>query len=283
MVSYSGARRWAVSVVLVAATGMAATGCGGSSKSGASGKGDPVAALAAASAVKTVSFELDVAADDLSGKMTGVIDFSAKVRADVTLKPTPSADSPAPAPVRMILDDLTEYMNASAYQGGKNAALFSKALDGKHWVTSESVSKPSEGAGTAGRALVVVALQSDPNLVKALATLFGSGLLKPAGAGHYAGTLDATTLGASKFDDAHRKILAAALEDSNVASENFEVWVGADGLPTEIKFTDQKSDGKKPVQGDVHLTSWGKPVTVTVPAASDAIALTELAKGLPAE
>ncbi|NUR61712.1 MAG: hypothetical protein HOV87_24085 [Catenulispora sp.] len=92
MITRSGARSWTARIALAAAAGMAATACGGgSSKGGAGGvwKGDPVAALSAADGpaakAKTVHIEGDTADAGGARKLSGGIDFSTTVRADLTM------------------------------------------------------------------------------------------------------------------------------------------------------------------------------------------------------
>lgn len=277
----SGARHRGLGIALMTAAGMAVAGCGGSSNggggsSGGAGKGDPLAALTAvggaAAKAKTVSFEGEAVSDGSTEKLTGVLDFSATPRADVTMKTAASADPATSPQSRVIIDGATRYMSAEAF---KNAgAKINDAVGAKHWVGFTSGGKPLAGVGTAGGALGVTALSSDPDLVQALTVLLRSGLLKPDDTGktHYTGTVEPAALGKAAFDEGHRAALTKVLADQHIASEQIEIRLGADGLPTEIKIVDhpdaQLVSGKES-KADLHFTGWGKPVTITVPAASD--------------
>ncbi|GAA1998747.1 hypothetical protein GCM10009838_75120 [Catenulispora subtropica] len=241
----------------------AAAGCGGSSKAAKSG----LAADAADAAGKTVSFEGDAVAEGMTGKLTGVLDFSGDVRADFTITIAASDDPKAPPRMRTVMDGEAEYRSAEAYTNARPQAA--KALGGKHWVKSEASSVLH--LNTSGAVLGAVTLETDTDLVEALAAVFESGVLKPDGAGHYAGTVDAGTLGASTFDAAHRAAITSAMRRTSVTAEKLEVWLGADGLPAEIKYVDDVAAGKKPSHADLRFHDWGKPVTVASPPASDTI------------
>lgn len=282
MVGRSGGRRWASGVALLAVAGVAVAGCGDSSSksSGAIGKGDLVAALTAAggpaATAKTVTVDAEMIEDGRSEKMTGVLDFSGAVRGDVIMKPVDAADPKTPPSVHLVVDDATKYMSADSFQN--SGAQFVKALGGKKWVKMQATgAQPT----TAASAFGAVALESDADPVKALAALLASGLLKPDGAGHYKGTVAASGLAGSTFDAAHRAALAAVMKENSVTSEEVEVWLGADGLPAEVKFADTATGGKKS-QGDVRFRNWGKPVTVTVPAPADVIEYSDFMKAAQA-
>lgn len=282
MITRSGARRWVAGVAVVAVAGAAATGCGGGSSKGGAGKSDPAVALAAADGpaakAKTASLDAEVFDGSQTQKLTGGIDFSGKLRADVTMKVTASDDPKAPTQMHLIVADGTEYMSADAFLN--SGPQFAKALAGKKWVAMQPSATPEENQNTPAAAFGAVALESDPDLRKALVAVFDAGLVKADGAGHYSGTVAASALAASKLDDAHRAAIADAMKGASVTSEKLEVWLGADGLPTEIKYTDEVDAGKKPSHGEAHFGAWGKPVTVTVPAAADTIGFGALTQAL---
>jgi hypothetical protein len=68
----------------------------------------------------------------------------------------------------------------------------------------------------------------------------------------------------------------ATAKQQGVTNTSYDVWVDADGLPVEVKFSEATSAGT--VQGDVVYSDWGTPVSITAPPANQTVDLAQLIK-----
>jgi hypothetical protein len=51
-----------------------------------------------------------------------------------------------------------------------------------------------------------------------------------------------------------------------VTTETIDLWVASDGLPVRVSVSSNSANGA--VKADMHLSDWGKPVTITAPPAN---------------
>ena len=70
--------------------------------------------------------------------------------------------------------------------------------------------------------------------------------------------------------------LDSLMTEAGVTSCHYDVWVDGQGLPVELKFSEDTKMGK--VFGDLTYSDWGTPVTVTAPPADQTVDIAELLK-----
>jgi len=89
---------------------------------------------------------------------------------------------------------------------------------------------------------------------------------------HYRGTLDTSQLPqqAGSVPDltaAQLSSLTQVLQQSGTSSETVDLWVGANGLPVEVKSVVQTLLGE--TTSDLHLSGWGQQVKIGAPPSSE--------------
>jgi len=268
-----------------------------SAESQGGGKPSAATALAAASGAlktaKTMTLDETGTSGGQTTHITGEFDYSGTFKGEMSL--TVTGGTPAdPA------NELPPKMGALAngdqcyepVDGDKAAAVGAalvKAL-GKHWVQLPGTDASMAAMSMRTYLMAGMAAGSDEYLNNALAALLSSGVLVPdaapqtGGAFHFTGTLDDPALKTAKFTGTQLQGITSDMNTRNIMAEKLEVWLAPNGLPTELKFSETSSNtsyGEPPLSGDVHFT-WGQPVTVPAPAASDVTSESEVAKAVTA-
>ncbi|MEY9860692.1 hypothetical protein ABH935_006329 [Catenulispora sp. GAS73] len=259
------------------------------------GKANAATALAAApgalKAAKTMTLDETGASNGQTTHLTAEFDYSGTFKGQMIM--TVTGGTPTD-PTQELPSKIGALANAGqCYEpvdGGVattvGAALL-KAL-GKHWVQVPGMDTSLAAMSMRTYLMAGTAARSDDYLHNALAALLSSGVLIPdpaaqtGGTFHYTGTLDDPALKTAKFTDAQRQGMTDDMNTRNVMTEKLDVWLAPNGLPTELKFSETSSNstyGDPPLSGDAHFT-WGQPVTVPMPAASDVTSESEVSKAL---
>ena len=94
---------------------------------------------------------------------------------------------------------------------------------------------------------------------------------------HYSGTLDASQLlkastSNSSLSASQLSSLKSQLQSAGVSSAKIDLWVAADGLPVQEKYSEQTAQGA--VSGTLDMSDWGAPVSVGAPPASEVYNMT---------
>jgi hypothetical protein len=164
----------------------------------------------------------------------------------------------------------------------------SSELGGKAWAKLDLSAMGS--LGSTFQSLIDSAKNTDPSAQ--LQPLLASGDVHKVGtdtvdgvqADHYSGTVDPTTAfessqAAKNLTPAQITQLKSMMKDSGVTKETIDVWVvPGTGLPVRETISMNTSTG--PVKVDMHLSDWGKPVTITAPPADQVGDLSSLMGGL---
>ena len=159
----------------------------------------------------------------------------------------------------------------------------SSMLGGKAWAEFNLTSLGSLGSSV--QSLIDSAKNTDPTAQ--LQPLLASGDVHKVGtetvdgvqADHYSGTVDPATAfessqAAKNLTSAQIAQLKSMLQASGVTKETVDVWVASDGLPVREQVTANGNSGATKV--DMHLSDWGKPVSITAPPADQVTDLSSL-------
>lgn len=269
----------------VAVTLAAVAGCSTSSNNsgGANGSGggstvvhlSPAAfvkaALAKATNDKTVHVTGTIAVAGINGTMTADESFGSDI--ELSMNMTEAGTS-----VSEIL--IGDKLYAKIPQ-------LSPVLGGKSWALLDL-----SGLGALGSAFQsLVRSAKNMNPAQQLQPLLASGDLHKVGsetvdgvqADRYAGTVDVAT--ALDGSEAAKNLtpdqvaqLKSLMKEGGVTSETIDLWVASDGLPVRISVSSNTSEGA--VKVDMHLSNWGKPVTITAPPADQVGDISSMLGGL---
>ncbi|HEV2347639.1 MAG TPA: LppX_LprAFG lipoprotein [Actinocrinis sp.] len=256
-----------VAVALAAVAGCSTnstTSNGGSNGSGAGAALNisPAAfiksALTKTSDYKTVHVTGTISGGTLNATMDAHEQFSPSIAMSMTL-------SSSALNVTEILVGDTIYMKIPQLSG---------ELGGKTWVKIDLSAMGS--LGSAFESMTNSAKSMDPT--QQLQLLLASGDLRKVGtetvdgvqAVHYAGTVDAATFVNSAAATANLtpdqiSQLKSLLKAGGVTTESVDLWAASDGLPVREKVATNTSMGAVTV--DLHMSDWGKPVSVSAPPA----------------
>jgi len=263
----------AVALAAVAGCTNSSTDSGGAAGAGKSGSGSgsgggvadlsPAAfvkaALAKATNDKTVHVTGTLTAAGTDGTMAGDEQFGSSTEVSMTM-------AIAGTSISEILVDGKLYMKIPQ---------LSAELGGKQWAELDLSSLGS--LGSTFQSLIDSTKNSDPT--QQLQPLLASGDLHKVGtetmdgvrADHYAGTVDPATAfdgsqAAKNLTPAQIAQLKSLLKSGGVTKETIDLWVAADGLPVRIGVSSSTSGGAFKV--DMHLSDWGKPVSIAAPPAA---------------
>jgi hypothetical protein len=261
-----------------AAIGLAAVaGCtssGGSGNAGGSANGGSAnsgavqlspaafikAALNKASNDKTVHVTGTITSDGINGTMDAQEQFSPSLEMSMTMN-SPQFD------ISEVMVGDTIYMKMPQ---------LSSMLGGKPWAEFK-LSAMGGSLGSTFQSLLDSAKNTDPT--QQLQPLLASGDLHKVGtetvdgaqADHYAGTVDPATAfdssaAAKNLTPDQIAQLKSLMKSSGVTSETIDVWVAtSDNLPIRVAVSSSTSKGAFKV--DMHMSDWGKPVSVSAPPA----------------
>jgi hypothetical protein len=229
------------------------------------------ATLSKTSGVKTVHVDGTITAAGADLKLDGQEQFGNKVQLSLNL-------SVAGQSLSEILIGDTFYMKVPQLASG---------LGGKPWAKFSLSSLGS--LGSTFKSLIDSAKNTDPSVQ--LQPLLASGDVHKVGtetvdgvqADHYSGTLDPATA----FDSLQAKgnltpdqiaQLKSLTKAGGVTDETIDVWVAPDSnLPVRLVSSADSTAGT--VKVDLHLSDWGKPVSITAPPADQVGDLSSLLNG----
>lgn len=270
-------------VALAAAAGCtnSSTNTAGSNGSSSGGNGGGAVNLSPAAFVKAA---LTKASNDKSVHVTGSISAAGT-------NGTLTADESFGSDVEMS-------MNMSTAGGGISEILIGdklyakfpgmdSMLGGKSWVLLDLTALGS--LGSTFQSLINSAKNMNP--AQQLQPLLASGNLHKVGsetvdgvqADHYAGTVDPATafdgsLAAQNLTPDQITQLKSLMKAGGVTSETIDLWVASDGLPVRVSVSSNSSEGA--VKVDMHLSNWGKPVSITAPPADQVGDMSALLGGI---
>ena len=163
----------------------------------------------------------------------------------------------------------------------------SAELGGKTWAELDLSSLGT--LGSTFQSLIDSTKNSDPT--QQLQPLLASGDVHKVGsetvdgvqADHYAGTVDPTTafdsgLAAKNLTADQINQLKSLMKTAGVTSETIDVWVASDGLPVRLTVSSNTSQGA--LKFDMHMSNWGKPVSITAPPADQVGDISSLLGGI---
>jgi hypothetical protein len=156
----------------------------------------------------------------------------------------------------------------------------SSELGGKQWAEIDLAKANSLGSLSS---LLDSARNENPTTQ--IAALVASGAVTKVGPAtvngqsttHYTGTLDASQLlkvgtATSNLSASQLSSLKSELQTAGVTTVKIDLWIAANGLPVEEKYSEQTSAGA--VSGDMFMSDWGTPVSVGAPPASEVYNMT---------
>ena len=260
-------------LALLAAAGCTGGGTPSPHSTAAKGPGGSPAALSAvaaalnkADAAGTVTMTGTTASSgDGAATLTGQVEFSPVSELSMTSRLEGESLS-------------TIYVGTSVYL---NYHALSAILGGKPWAKID-LSKASALGSLSPIPLSTVTY----NPVSSIAALVASGAVTKVGTAsvdgqqttHYRGTLTTSQLpqqtgSATGLTAAQLSALTQALQQSGTSSETVDLWVGANGLPVEVKSVARGLLGE--TTSDLHLSGWGQAVQIGVPPSSEVYDMTK--------
>lgn len=268
-----------------AAIGLAAVaGCtssGGSGNAGGSANGGSgnsgAVQLSPAAFIKAA---LTKASNDKTVHVTGTITAPSSTS-------TFTADEQFSPTVEMSMKLGTPQMNIDAIMVGDAIYMkipqLSSMLGGKQWGELKLSSMGS--MGSTYQSMLDSVKNTDPT--QQLEPLLASGDLRKVGtetvdgvqADHYSGTVDVATelnsVQATKnLTAAQLAQLKSMLQEAGVSKETFDVWITSDGLLVRQTVSATTSAG--PTKTDMHMSDWGKPVSISAPPADQVADISSL-------
>jgi hypothetical protein len=229
------------------------------------------AVLSKASSDKTVHIAGTIASSGFTGTMDGRGQFGDNARMSVNM-------TMAGTTISEIWVGETLYLKMPA---------LAEELGGKPWAKLDLSSMGP--LGSTFKSLIDSAKNTDP--AEQLRPLLASGDVHKVGtetvdgvrATHYSGTVDPATAfdstqAAKNLTPAQIAQLKSLLKSGGVRNETIDVWVASDGLPVRETISVDTSSGA--ARTDLHLSDWGKPVTVTAPPADQVGDLSSMMSGL---
>jgi len=269
-----------IALAAVAGCTSKTSGSNGSAGSGGNSGANPVqlspvaqiqAALTKAADDKTVHIKGAISGSTVNAAMDGDEQFGNSVELSMNLAMSGTT-------ISEVLVDNSIYLKIPQ---------LSSELGGKPWAKIELSKLGSLGSSV--QALLDSAKNTDPSAQ--LQPLLASGDVHKVGtdtvdgvqADHYAGTVDPATAfdssqAAKNLTPAQIAQIKSLMKDSGVTQETIDVWVASStNLP--VRETIDMTTKNGPVKVDLHLSDWGKPITVTAPPADQVADLNSLAGG----
>jgi len=260
-------------LALLAAAGCTGGGTPGPHSTAAKGtSGDPAALSAVAAAMNKADAAGTVtmtgttsSGTDGNAALTGQVEFSPASELSMTSRLKDQSLS-------------TIFVGTSVYL---NYPSLSAVLGGKPWAKIDLSKASALGALSP---IPVSTVTYDP--VSSIAALVASGAVTEVGTAsvdgqqttHYRGTLTTSQLSqqsgsATRLTAAQLSALTQTLQQSGTSSETVDLWVGANGLPVEVKSVAQALIGE--TTSDLHLSEWGQAVKIGVPPSSEVYDMTK--------
>lgn len=286
--------------VTVAASACASSGAVGSAGSGQGG-GDStqaMAMLAKMSAPQVVAASSKAVASKQSAKVhmtiktpaldedaDGAISFGSSLAMDLTVQmassnPQTSAAFSQMGKMEMRMTGMVAYLNM-----GNNKQIMT-ALQGKPWMKIDFNNLSGVPILSNFSFLKDMGKNNDPSVK--LKSLLASPELKKVGEEqrngvqtlHFTGDVKAEDLAkvsaGSGLTQQDLDSLSAAAKQAGITSTSYDVWVDGNGLPVEIKFSENTNQGA--VSGDISYSDWGTQVNVAAPPADQTVDIAQLLK-----
>jgi hypothetical protein len=284
--------------VTVAATACASSGTTGAGKSGDGDSAQAMTLLAKMSAPQAVAASSKAVASKQSAKVhmtvrapavnedaDGSMSFGSSLGMDLTVQmsssnPKTSAAFSQMGKMEMRMSGLVAYMNV-----GDSQQMMS-ALGGKPWMKIDFANLSGVPMLSSFSFLKDMGKNNDPSAK--LKSMLASPQLKKVGEEqrngvrtlHFSGDVSATDLvkgsAGSGLTQQDLDSLSQTAKQAGVTSTTYDVRVDGNGLPVEIKFSENTNAGA--VSGDISYSDWGTPVTVTVPPADQTVDIVQLLK-----
>lgn len=296
-----------VAAVAAAGTACSSSGTTGSAQGGGSGgsgglgdSGQAITLLAKMTAPQAVAASTKAVAAKQSAKVhmtltlpmmkedaSGAMSFGSSLAMDLTVRVS-STDSQVGAALSQVGQMEMRMTGMVAYMNMGDSQQLAAALQGKKWMKIDFNNLSGVPGLSSFSFMKDMGKNNDPSLQ--LKGLLASPNLKKVGQEqrdgvqtlHFAGTVDAADLlkasVGSELSQQDLDSLTAAAKQAGVTSTTYEVWVDGDGLPVEIKFSENTSAGA--VSGDLTYSDWGTPVTVTAPPADQTVDIAQLVQNL---
>jgi hypothetical protein len=270
-----------VAVALAAVAGCSTSSAGNGSTNGSGGNGGGAADLSPAAFIKAA---LTKASDDKTVHVTGTITAAGT---DLTM----TADEQFGNNIELSMNlDAAGSTISEVMIGNKlymKIPQLSAELGGKTWAELDLSSLGS--LGSTFQSLIDSTKNSDPT--QQLQPLLASGNVHKVGtetvdgvqAVHYAGTIDPSTAfdsapAAKNLTPDQIAQLKSVMKTAGVTSEAVDAWVASDGLPVRVTVSSSTSQGA--VKVDMHMSNWGKPVSIAAPPADQVGDLSSMLGGL---
>jgi hypothetical protein len=287
--------------VVVAAVGTAcsSSGTAGSAQAGDSGgaSGQAITLLAKMTAPQAVAASTKAVAAKQSAKVhmtltlptmdedaSGAMSFGSSLAMDLTV--TMSSSNPQAGAALSQMGQMEMRMTGMvAYLNMGNSQQLAAALQGKKWMKIDFNNLSGVPILSNFSFMKDMGKNNDPSMK--LKGLLASPNLKKVGQEqrdgvqtlHFAGTVDPTDLlktsVGSGLTQQDLDSIAATTKQAGVTSTTYDVWVDGNGLPAEIKFSEDTNAGG--VSGDITYSDWGStPVSVTAPPADQTVDIAQL-------
>jgi hypothetical protein len=271
----------AVALAAVAGCTSSSTNTAGSNGSSSGGNGGSAVNLSPAAFVKaaltkasndgTVHVTGSITAAGTNGTMTADESFGNPVELSMTMNASASSISEI-----LIGDKLyAKVPELSSMLGGKSWVLFDLNALGSLGSTFQSLINSAKNMNPAQ--------QLQPLLASGNLHKVGSETVDGVQADHYSGTVDPAT--AFDGSEAAKNLTAdqitqlkALMKAGGVTTETIDLWVASDGLPVRVSVNSNSSEGA--VKVDMHLSDWGKPVSITAPPADQVGDMSSLLGGI---
>lgn len=284
--------------VTVAATACASSGTTGAGKSGDGDSAQAMTLLAKMTAPQAVAASSKAVASKQSAKVhmtvktplvdedaDGAMSFGSSLGMDLTVQmsssnPQTSAAYSQVGKMEMRMSGVVAYMNVG------NSQQMVSALGGKQWMKIDFTNLSGVPMLSSFSFLKDMGKNNDPG--SKLKSMLASPQLKKVGEEqrngvptlHFSGDVSATDLvensAGSGLTQQDLDSLSQAAKQAGVTSTGYDVWVDGNGLPVEIKFSENTKAGA--VSGDITYSDWGTPVKVTVPPADQTVDIVQLLK-----
>ncbi|GAA1973670.1 hypothetical protein [Catenulispora subtropica] len=241
----------------------------------------------AVTARQSVKMHMVVTMPSLTETADGAMNYGGDVKADVTMTMS-STDPKAGALFAKMGTMEMRIIGSVGYVDMGKDPEFADAFHGKPWVKVDFGQVDKVPALKSFSYLKDMTKNQDPGAQ--LDALLASPDLKLVGteqragvqALHYSGVvspddvLSATKAG-SGLTQQDLDSAKALMQQSGATKADFDLWIGGDGLPVAITFSEDTKAGK--VSGDVSYSDWGAPVAPTAPPADQTADLVQILGG----
>lgn len=289
---------------VVAAVTVAATACSssGTSKSGAAGDSGGASSQAmtllakmtapqaveqstkAVAAKNSAKVHMTMTSPAISENADGALSFGSSLAMNLTLQMSSSNAQTGAAlsqmgKMEMRMTGLVAYVNMG------NSQQMMDALQGKQWMKIDFNHLDGVPGLSNFAFMKDMGKNNDPS--EKLKAMLASPDLKKMGQEtrngvqtlHFSGTVTADDMlksAANGLTQQDLDSLKSAAQQAGISQTQYDVWVDGNGLPVEVKFSEQTNAGA--VAGDISYSDWGTPVSVAAPPADQVVDIADLLK-----